>query len=192
MRTADLPLRKTNETEVKVSLNLDKYTKSEIDTGHGFYDHMLESFAKHARIGLKVKAKGDNTGPHHLAEDVAIVIGESLLEAAGDKKGIERFGDVSLPMDETLVQAAVDFSGRGFLVFDAPELNDQETGLGIHLVHDIFYALCINGKFNLNLRVVCGRNPHHIIEAMFKGTAVALRRALAITGDDIPSTKGVL
>lgn len=192
MRKADLPRRKTKETDVKISLNLDQPGAIKINTGHGFYDHMLEAFAKHGRMSLEVKAKGDNTGPHHLAEDVAIVLGESLREAAGDKKGIERWGSASIPMDETLVDVAVDFSGRGFLVFDAPEVHDQETGLGIHLVHDIFYAMSFHGRFNLNIRVICGRNPHHIIEAMFKGTAVALRRSLQITGSDIPSTKGVL
>jgi imidazoleglycerol-phosphate dehydratase len=191
MRTAEIK-RSTKETQIELKLNLDKACPAKVSTGHGFYDHMLESFAKHARIGLEVVAKGDNTGPHHLVEDVAIVLGDALLKAAGDKSGIERFGNVSLPMDETLVDVAVDFGGRGFLVFTAPEVQDVETGLGMHLVHDFFYALCFNGRFNLHIRVVCGRNPHHIYEAMFKGTAIALRRALAITGTDIPSTKGVL
>ena len=192
MRTADLPRRKTRETDVKISLNLDRQDPPEIDTTHGFYDHMLEAFAKHGRMTLKVKATGDKTGPHHLVEDVAIVLGESLLKAAGDKSGIERFGHAAIPMDDTLVEVAVDFCGRGYLVFEAPDVHDQETGLGIHLVHDVFYALCFHGRFNLNIRVVCGRNPHHIIEAMFKGTAIALRKALQITGSEIPSTKGVL
>lgn len=192
MRTANLPRRITKETEVEMKLNLDDGKDCQIDTGHGFYDHMLESFSKHSRFGLTVQAKGDQTGPHHLVEDVAIVLGESLLAAAGNKDGIERFGDALIPMDETLVQVAVDFSGRGFLVFDAPEVQDTETGLGIHLIHDFFYALCFNGRFNLNIRVLCGKNPHHIYEAMFKGTAIALRRALVISGKGIPSTKGVL
>jgi imidazoleglycerol-phosphate dehydratase len=190
MRKAHIQ-RSTSETSIELSLQLDDPEPSRIDTGHGFYDHMLESFAKHSRFGLQVKAKGDNTGPHHLVEDVAIVLGEALLKASGDKKGIERFGHVSMPMDETLVDAAVDFGGRGFLVLDAPDVHDGETGLGIHLLHDIFYALSFNGRFNLHLQVRHGRNPHHIYEAMFKGTAVALRRALVITGQDIPSTKGV-
>ena len=191
MRTAEIQ-RSTKETQIELKLNLDCAGSSTVRTGHGFYDHMLESFAKHARMDLNIVAKGDNTGPHHLVEDVAIVLGEALLKAAGDKKGIERFGHVSLPMDETLVDVAVDFGGRGFLVFNAPEVQDVETGLGMHLIHDIFYALCFNGRFNLHIRVVTGRNPHHIYEAMFKGTAIALRRALVITGTDIPSTKGVL
>jgi imidazoleglycerol-phosphate dehydratase len=190
MRQAHIE-RSTNETTIELGLQMDNPQASDISTGHGFYDHMLESFSKHSRFGLQVLAKGDNTGPHHLVEDVAIVLGDALLKAAGDKKGIERFGHVSMPMDETLVDVAVDFGGRGFLVFDAPEIQDVETGLGIHLVHDIFYALCFNGRFNLHIQVKHGRNPHHIYEAMFKGTAVALRRALAVTGSDIPSTKGV-
>lgn len=190
MRAASIE-RTTNETLINLSLQLDNPKPSAIKTGHGFYDHMLESFAKHSRFGLQVDAKGDNTGPHHLVEDVAIVIGEALLKAAGDKRGIERFGHVSMPMDETLVDVAVDFGGRGYLVFNCPEVHDMETGLGVHLVHDIFYALCFNGRFNLHIDVRHGRNPHHLYEAMFKGTAVALRRALVVTGTDIPSTKGV-
>ena len=192
MRLSELPRRITKETNVGLKLNLDVAEDVSISTGHHFFDHMLEGFAKHGRFGLSVDAVGDKTGPHHLVEDVAIVLGESFLAAAGDKQGIERFGNVSLPMDETLVDVAVDFSGRGYLVFDAPEVHDVETGLGIHLINDFFYALCFNGRFNLNIRVICGRNPHHICEAMFKGTGIALRRALAITGKGIPSTKGVL
>lgn len=191
MRIAQIQ-RATKETEIELSLNLDDPACGTIKTGHGFFDHMLEAFAKHSRFGLSVTAKGDNTGPHHLVEDVAIVLGEALMKAAGDKVGIERFGHAALPMDETLLEVAIDFSNRGFLVFDCPEIHDTETGLGVHLIHDFFYALCFNGRFNLNMRVVCGRNPHHIFEAMFKGTAVALRRALTVTGSDLPSTKGVL
>ncbi len=191
-RGARLPERRTAETRVRVELDLDAAREARIATGHGFFDHMLHAFAKHGRFGLVVEAEGDRTGPHHLVEDVAILLGESLLAAAGDKAGIERFGDIAIPMDETLVQVAVDFCGRGFLVFDAPETQEGETGLSIHLVHDFFYALSFHGRFNLHLRALTGRNPHHIIEAMFKGTGVALRRALAITGKGIPSTKGVL
>lgn len=190
MRNAKLQ-RNTNETSIKLGLDIDG-GNIDISTGHGFYNHMLEAFAKHGRFSLEVEAEGDNTGPHHLAEDVAIVIGEALLQAAGDKVGIERFGHASIPMDDTLVEISVDFGGRGFLVFDCPEVQDVETGLGTHLVHDIFYAMCFNGRFNLHIRLIHGRNPHHIYEAMFKGTGVALRRALAITGTDLPSTKGVL
>ena len=191
MRTASID-RGTNETQIQLKLNLDQVAPISISTGHGFYDHMLHSFSKHSRFALEVKAKGDDTGPHHLVEDVAIVLGEALLKAAGDKKGIERFGHVSMPMDETLVDVSVDFGGRGYLVFEAPEVQDVETGLGMHLIHDFFYALCFNGRFNLHIRTIYGKNPHHIYEAMFKGTAIALRRALVITGDDIPSTKGVI
>jgi imidazoleglycerol-phosphate dehydratase len=192
MRTANLPRRKTKETDIEVKLNIDQAGEAKITTPHGFFSHMLESFGKHGRFDLEVDATGDNTGPHHLVEDVGIVIGESLLEAAGDKSGIERFGSVSMPMDETLVNVSIDFCGRGYLVFDAPSIHDTETGLGLHLINDFFYAMCFNGRFNLHIHVVCGTNPHHIIEAMFKGTAVALRRALEVTGKGIPSTKGVL
>ncbi|MBF0198834.1 MAG: imidazoleglycerol-phosphate dehydratase HisB [Planctomycetes bacterium] len=192
MRISNIPRRKTKETDIEIKLNLDKSDDLKIHTGHGFFNHMLESFAKHGRFGLEVIAKGDDTGPHHLVEDVGIVLGQSLLDAAGDKEGIERFANLSMPMDETLIDVAIDFGGRGYLVFDAPEVQDQETGLGIHLTNDFFYALCINGKFNLHIKVVYGTNPHHIIEGMFKGTAIALRKALEITNTGIPSTKGVL
>lgn len=193
MRIAEIE-RNTKETKIKLHLNLDeKGQQDKLETGHGFFNHMLDSFSKHSRFKLEVKAKGDDTGPHHLVEDVGIVLGEALLKAAGDKRGIERFGHASIPMDETLMDVSIDFCGRGFMVFDLPdEIQDTETGLGIHLIHDFFYALSFNGRFNLHLHLVRGRNPHHIIEAMFKGTAVALRRALEITQDDLPSTKGVL
>lgn len=193
MRIAEIE-RNTKETQIKLHLNLDEKGKQDkLETGHGFFNHMLDSFSKHSRFNLEVKAKGDDTGPHHLVEDVGIVLGEALLKAAGDKRGIERFGHASIPMDETLMDVSIDFCGRGFMVFDLPEeIQDTETGLGIHLIHDFFYALSFNGRFNLHLHLVRGRNPHHIIEAMFKGTAVALRRALEITQDDLPSTKGVL
>ncbi len=192
MRSAALPRRTTKETDIEVKINLDAYKECVVKTPHGFFSHMMESFSKHSRFAVEIDATGDNTGPHHMVEDVGIVLGESILEAAGDKSGIERFGSVSMPMDETLVDVAIDFSGRGYLVFDAPEINDTETGLGLHLVNDFFYAMCFNGRFNLHIHVKCGTNPHHIIEAMFKGTAVALRRALQVTGKGIPSTKGVL
>jgi len=193
MRIADIK-RGTKETKIELHLNLDQRgQQNELDTGHGFFNHMLDSFSKHSRFDLRVKAVGDDTGPHHLVEDVGIVLGEALLKAAGDKRGIERFGDASIPMDETLMNVSIDFCGRGFMVFDVPEhIVDSETGLGLHLIHDFFYALCFNGRFNLHLHLVRGRNPHHIIEAMFKGTAIALRKALEITQDDMPSTKGVL
>ncbi len=184
--------RSTSETQIKLELALDGGVAYHIKTPHSFFDHMLEAFARHGRVGLEVEAKGDNTGPHHLVEDVGIVLGQAFLAAAGDKVGIERYGDSAVPMDETLVRAVVDFCGRGYLVFDLPNVIDTETGLGMHLVRDFFYALSFNGRFNLHIDVVRGDNPHHIIEACFKATAVALRRALAITGDSLPSTKGKL
>ena len=193
MRSADIE-RNTKETQIKLHLDLDQKGKQDkLETGHGFFNHMLDSFSKHSRFNLEVKAQGDDTGPHHLVEDVGIVLGEALLEAAGAKRGIERFGHASIPMDETLMDVSIDFCGRGFMFFDLPdEITDTETGLGIHLIHDFFYALSFNGRFNLHMTLMRGKNPHHIIEAMFKGTAVALRKALEITQDDLPSTKGVL
>lgn len=193
MRSVELE-RNTKETQIKLSLNLDQKGKQDsLETGHGFFDHMLDSFSKHSRFDLRVKAQGDNTGPHHLVEDVGIVLGDALLKAAVDKKGIERFGHAVIPMDDTLIDVAIDFCGRGYMVFDVPEnIHDTETGLGMHLINDFFYALSFNGRFNLHVTLVRGRNPHHIIEAIFKGTAIALRKALEITQDDIASTKGVL
>lgn len=192
MRAAKEIRRKTTETDIRLSLNLDDPAVQKLDVGGGFFEHMLTSFAKHGRFGISLLGRGDDTGPHHLVEDTGIVLGQALNEAAGDKMGIERFGSSSVPMDDALVDAAVDLSGRGYLVFHAKDLPEGETGLGMSLVRDFFHALSSHGRFNLNLNVRDGQNPHHVIEAMFKATAVALRRALVKSGSGLPTTKGML
>lgn len=192
MRVAEKE-RKTAETSIFLRLALDSGDKAtDIDTGNGFFDHMLNSFAKHSRFSLSVKAEGDMTGPHHMVEDVGIVLGEAFNEAVGDKAGIERFASLALPMDETLVDVAVDVSGRGYLVFDPPEIQDTETGLSTLLIRDFFYAFAINAKINLHIRVLSGRSFHHLVEAAFKATAVALRRSTTVTTSGVPSAKGTL
>jgi imidazoleglycerol-phosphate dehydratase len=186
--------RKTQETEIDLSVCLEGGTRR-IETGIGFFDHMLEHLARHGGLGLQVKARGDShIDDHHTVEDVGIVLGQALEEALGDKKGVERFGFASVPMDEALARVSVDLSGRSSLVFDAA----FSTGAGrignfdTQLVPEFLTALVNNGRFNCHVEVPHGRNDHHVAEAIFKALGRALRQAVAITGGDIPSTKGVL
>lgn len=194
MRTASKS-RTTNETKIAVSLNLDQQSGIRVATGIGYFDHMLNLFAKHGRFGLEVTAKGDlEVDAHHTVEDTGIVIGECLKEALGDKHQIERYGDSWVPMDETLAQVVVDLSGRSYLVFAAdlenPRLGDYET----EVTEDFFQALAFSAGMNLHARVLYGRNTHHEIEALFKACGRALRKAVTINPaiQGINSTKGVL
>lgn len=195
MRTAE-NIRKTSETLVKVSLNIDGEGKSDIKTGSGFLDHMLTLFARHGGFDLAVSCEGDTeVDYHHTAEDVAISMGRAFSEALGDKCGINRYGDITLPMDEALVLSAVDFSGRGYYasVFDikAAKVGDFDT----ELTDEFFAALAMNAGCNLHIRQLAGSNAHHIIEAAFKSCARSMRKACEIDArfsDTIPSTKGVL
>ena len=188
-------IRKTAETNIEVTLNLDEESGVAVATGIGFFDHMLNLFAKHGRFGLTVKADGDTyIDAHHTVEDVALALGQALTKALGDKKQIERYGDAWVPMDEALTQVVIDLSGRPYLVFKAelstPLLGTFET----ELVEDFFQAIAMNGLMNLHVRNEYGRNTHHIIESMFKALGRALRRAVtvneAIVG--VNSTKGSL
>lgn len=186
--------RTTNETQITIDLNLDG-GDYENQTGVGFFDHMLDHVAKHGRFGLTVAAEGDtHIDDHHTVEDVGIVLGQALIEALGDKRGIERYGFASVPMDETLARVTVDLSGRAALVFDAAF--DQTAGkigtFDTQLVREFMTALVQNGRFNCHVEVVHGSNHHHIAEAIFKALGRALRDAVAVTSDDVPSTKGVL
>lgn len=186
--------RTTNETQITIDLNLDG-GDYENQTGVGFFDHMLDHVAKHGRFGLTVAAEGDtHIDDHHTVEDVGIVLGQALIEALGDKRGIERYGFASVPMDETLARVTVDLSGRAALVFDADF--DQTAGkigtFDTQLVREFLTALVQNGRFNCHVEVVHGSNHHHIAEAIFKALGRALRDAVAVTSDDVPSTKGVL
>ena len=194
MRIASID-RKTAETEIALEVNLDGSGESQIATGVGFFDHMLELLARHAAIDLKVAAQGDlHVDQHHTVEDVGICLGRALREALGDKAGIRRYGHFTLPMEETLVTAAVDFSGRYFLVFDAAFPSPKIGEFDSELVEDFWQAVAANALCNLHVSLHHGRNSHHIAEAVFKATARALR--MAVESDPrmpgVPSTKGTL
>ncbi|MFZ5647616.1 MAG: imidazoleglycerol-phosphate dehydratase HisB [Bacillota bacterium] len=186
--------RKTNETDVRVVMNLDGQGRVEAFTGVGFFDHMITLLGRHAGFDLEIKAVGDlQVDAHHTLEDVAICLGRALKDALGEKKGISRYGHVILPMDEALVLVSIDLSGRGYLglkaEFAAPRVGDMDT----ELVEEFLRAFALNGELTLHVRVLEGRNTHHIIEAIFKGLARALKMAVARDGGEgVPSTKGVL
>jgi imidazoleglycerol-phosphate dehydratase len=187
--------RSTKETQIHLALTLDGRGHSELSTGVGFLDHMLELLARHARIDLEVRATGDlETGAHHTTEDVGIVFGKALDEALGDRSGISRYGDATVPMDEALASCVIDISGRPYCSFQAALPPTSIAGFDTELAEEFFRALANNAKLTLHLRVMEGANAHHMIEAAFKSFARALRVAVAIERSDgeIPSTKGVL
>jgi imidazoleglycerol-phosphate dehydratase len=194
-RTATIE-RKTKETDISLTVNLDGTGVADIATGIGFLDHMLTALARHGLFDLKVRADGDlHIDFHHTTEDVGIVLGSAMARALGDKRGIRRFGNASVPMDETLVDAAVDISGRPFLVwnvdFARPKIGEMDT----ELFEEFFRALAFNAMVTLHVNQRAGRNAHHVAEACFKATARALRMACEIdprAADAIPSTKGAL
>jgi len=191
-RTAKIH-RKTKETNVTLDLNLDGLGKYEIDTGIGFLDHMLSHLSKHGKIDLNVKAKGDlDVDAHHTVEDVAICLGESLLKALGDKKGISRYGHSSVPMEETLADVSVDLSGRPNCIYNVEYRTDRIGDFDVECIEEMLRSFSNNGKFNLHVNVPYGTNSHHIAEAIFKGLGQALAAAIKITGTDVPSTKGQL
>ena len=187
--------RTTGETDVLLTLALDGTGAGARDTGVGFLDHMLELLARHGRIDLDVKASGDlQTGAHHTAEDTAIVIGQALDEALGDRAGIVRYGSATIPMDEARASCAIDISGRPFTLFEADLPPGTTGGFDHELTEEFFRALANAAKLTLHLRVEAGTNAHHMIEAAFKAFARALRAAIAIdpTESGVPSTKGTL
>ena len=193
-RTADY-VRKTKETDISLHLNLDGTGSSSIHTGIGFFDHMLDGFARHGLFDLKVNVAGDlAVDCHHTIEDTGIVLGNAIKEAVGDKKGIRRYGSCILPMDETLVLCAVDLSGRPYLVFDGEFTTDRVGYMDTEMVKEFFYAISYSAGMNLHIRVLSGGNNHHMIEAMFKAFAKALDQATVIDPriTDILSTKGSL
>ncbi len=193
-RTADY-VRKTKETDISLHLNLDGTGSSSINTGIGFFDHMLDGFARHGLFDLKVNVTGDlAVDCHHTIEDTGIVLGNAIKEAVGDKKGIRRYGSCILPMDETLVLCAVDLSGRPYLVFDGEFTTDRVGYMDTEMVKEFFYAISYTAGMNLHIRVLSGGNNHHMIEAMFKAFAKALDQATVIDPriTDILSTKGSL
>lgn len=187
--------RQTKETKITVELNLDQQGKSEIETGIGFFDHMLTLFAKHGRFSLVVKATGDiNVDAHHTVEDVGIVLGKCFKEALGDKKQIERYGECFVPMDEVLAQVVVDLSGRPYIVFDANLENPRLGTYESEVTEDFFSALAFSAEMNLHARILYGRNTHHKIEALFKASGRALRKAVTVNPEilGVNSTKGVI
>lgn len=193
-RTADY-VRKTKETDISLHLNLDGTGSSSIHTGIGFFDHMLDGFARHGLFDLKVNVAGDlAVDCHHTIEDTGIVLGNAIKEAVGDKMGIRRYGSCILPMDETLVLCAVDLSGRPYLVFDGEFTTDRVGYMDTEMVKEFFYAISYTAGMNLHIRVLSGGNNHHMIEAMFKAFAKALDQATVIDPriTDILSTKGSL
>ena len=193
-RIADY-VRKTKETDISLHLNLDGTGSSSIHTGIGFFDHMLDGFARHGLFDLKVNVAGDlAVDCHHTIEDTGIVLGNAIKEAVGDKKGIRRYGSCILPMDETLVLCAVDLSRRPYLVFDGEFTTDRVGYMDTEMVKEFFYAISYTAGMNLHIRVLSGGNNHHMIEAMFKAFAKALDQATVIDPriTDILSTEGSL
>ena len=187
--------RKTKETDIYLSFDLDGRGDAKVDTGIGFFDHMLDGFARHGLFDLNVKVTGDLVVDcHHTIEDTGIVLGNAIKKAVGDKKGIKRFGSCMLPMDETLVLCAVDLSGRPYLSFDAEFTTDRVGYMDTEMVKEFFYAISYSAGMNLHLKVITGGNNHHMIEAMFKAFAKELDEATIIDPriTDILSTKGSL
>jgi imidazoleglycerol-phosphate dehydratase len=187
--------RKTSETEIRVSLNLDEYTRGKMDTGSGFLDHMLDLFQVHSGIGLEVYCKGDTyIDMHHSCEDIAIAMGQCMQEALGDKKGIERYGFYTVPMDEALCRAVLDFSGRFAIEYHVPLQQNQIGNLDTEMIEHFFYSFAENARMNLHLDLLRGKNTHHCIEGIFKAfaraTAMAISPSARLKG--VPSSKGTL
>lgn len=195
MRVSEIK-RKTYETDIMLTLNLDGVGHSEIDTGCGFLDHMLTLFAKHGRFDLNVKCTGDTyVDDHHTVEDIGIALGDAFLASLGDKKGIVRYGNMILPMDEALILSAVDLSGRGHLEYDMDIPTEKVGTFDTQLVVEFFLAFVRNAKCTLHIKSLAGTNSHHIIEGAFKSVARSLKQAVSIDkeyANEIPSTKGVL
>ena len=195
MRCSDI-IRTTKETDIKLSLNLDGKGNSSVNTGCGFLDHMLTLFAKHGRFDLDVTCKGDTeVDYHHTAEDIGISLGMAFSKAVGDCRGIVRYGDIALPMDEALILAAVDISGRAHLGYDLTLSRRKVGDFDTELAEEFWLGFVRNAKITLHIKQLAGKNTHHILEGSFKAVARALRAAVAIDADaidEIPSSKGVL
>jgi imidazoleglycerol-phosphate dehydratase len=194
MRKAEIA-RETRETQIELSLDLDGSGEGTIDTGIGFFNHMLELFKKHALVDLTVKAKGDiDVDYHHTVEDVGLVLGQALNKALGDRKGIVRYGFSSVPMDEALCETSIDLGGRPFLVFSSGKKHMMVRDFEVKLVEEFFRALSVEGRMNIHLREIYGDETHHVCEGIFKSFARALRQA---AGNDprekgVPSSKGII
>lgn len=185
--------RQTKETDITLQINLDGEGKYEIDTGVGFLDHMLTHLSKHSKIDLSVKASGDlQVDAHHTVEDIAICLGECLIAALGDKKGIARYGNSSMPMEDALANISIDLSGRPACVYNVEYRTERIGDFDVECIEELLRSFSNNGKFNLHVNVPYGTNSHHIAEAIFKGLGKSLAMAVSIVGGDVPSTKGVL
>jgi len=185
--------RQTKETDIRCELNLDGVGRYDIDTGVGFLDHMLTHLSKHGRIDLTAKAKGDlHIDAHHTTEDVGLSLGECLLSALGDKKGIARYGHSSVPMEDALANVALDLSGRPACVYHAEYRSNKIGDFDVELIEEFLRAFSNSGKFNLHVNVPYGTNSHHIAEAIFKALGQAMAAAVRVVGTEIPSTKGQL
>ena len=185
--------RKTNETDIDIQMNLDGEGKYELDTGVGFLDHMLAHLSKHSRIDLVVKAAGDlEVDVHHTVEDVGICLGQCLNDALGDKKGINRYGNSAVPMEDAMANVAVDLSGRAFCAYNANYMTEKIGDFDVECIEEFLRSFSNAGKFNLHINVPYGTNSHHIAEAIFKGLGQSMATAIAIIGTDVPSTKGTL
>lgn len=187
--------RQTAETKIKLDFSVDGSGETDIQTGVGFFDHMLTLFTKHGRFDLKVDCDGDTeVDQHHSVEDIGIVLGQAFYDSIGTKEGIERYATVSTPMDEALSTVSLDISGRSFLVFNVEGMKDKVGDFDTELVEEFFLAFTNNAKINLHINLQYGKNTHHIIESIFKGFGRALRVASTINPDvkGVPSTKGVL
>ncbi len=195
MRIASID-RKTKETDISLTINLDGKGKGVINTGCGFFDHMLELFTKHARFDLDVTCKGDiNVDYHHTVEDVGIVLGQAIKKALGDMKGIIRYGTTILPMDESLILTAIDISGRSYLRYDLPVRTKIMGDFPVELIEEFFQAFVRHAGLTLHVQKMAGTNSHHVVEGAFKSFARSLKTAVEIDkafADEIPSTKGVL
>jgi imidazoleglycerol-phosphate dehydratase len=195
MRTSEIK-RKTAETDIELTLDIDGTGQFDIDTGSGFFNHMLELFTRHGRFDMKVHCDGDiEVDYHHTVEDIGIVMGQAFKEALGDKKGIKRYGSMMLPMDEALILTAVDFSGRDCLVYDLQIPTEKVGSFDTELVEEFWLGFVRNARCNLHVRQLAGTNSHHIIEGAFKSAARSMRTAVSIDPafkEEIPSTKGVL
>ena len=195
MRTAEVT-RKTAETDISLKLNLDGSGKSNINTGCGFLDHMLVLFASHGRFDLDISCKGDTyVDYHHTVEDIGIALGKAFYDALGEKRGIRRYGDTILPMDEALIMSAVDFSGRSYLGYDLKIPTEKVGDFDTELIEEFFLGFIRNAECSLHIKMLSGKNTHHILEGAFKSVARTLRKAVQLDEEfknEIPSTKGVL
>lgn len=195
MRTAEI-IRKTAETDIGLKLNLDGSGKSTIDTGVGFLDHMLTLFAKHGRFDMEVICKGDTqVDDHHSVEDIGIALGQAFDQALGDKKGIYRYGNAVIPMDDALILTAIDFSGRSYLAYELNIPTEKVGNFDTELVMEFWLGFARNARCTLHIRQMAGVNSHHIIEGAFKSAARCMKAAVKIDeafADEVPSTKGVL